>query len=74
VFAELVADIRTRNGISLKSEVRQTYVTVPPLPVNFVVFRAESLLDRTARFADRCCHHLGQVINGLFHVQVASVQ
>jgi hypothetical protein len=48
VFAELVADICARNGISLKSEFRHTYVTVLPLLVNFVVFRADSLLNRTA--------------------------
>ncbi len=36
-FTELLADLHTRNGIVLKPEFRETsYVTVPPLPVNFV--------------------------------------
>ena len=36
-FTELLADLRARNGIALKPEFRETsYVTVPPLPVNFV--------------------------------------
>lgn len=36
-FAELLSDLHGRNGIALKPEFRQTsYVTVPPLPVNFV--------------------------------------
>jgi WD40 repeat protein len=36
-FTELLADLHARNGIVLKPEFRETsYVTVPPLPVNFV--------------------------------------
>ena len=36
-FTELLADLHARNGIALKPEFRETsYVTVPPLPVNFV--------------------------------------
>src|SRR5271166_5766862 len=36
-FTELLADLHSRNGISLRPEFRETsYVTVPPLPVNFV--------------------------------------
>src|SRR5271165_3743557 len=36
-FTELLADLHARNGVVLKPEFRETsYVTVPPLPVNFV--------------------------------------
>jgi WD40 repeat protein len=43
VFTELLADLHARNGIALKPEFHETsYVTVPPLPVNFVE-RPESL-------------------------------
>lgn len=35
-FAELLEDLHARNGIEFKEEFRQTYVTAPPLPVNFV--------------------------------------
>jgi WD40 repeat protein len=36
-FTELLADLHVRNGVALKPEFRETnYVTVPPLPVNFV--------------------------------------
>ncbi|HVH72616.1 MAG TPA: NB-ARC domain-containing protein, partial [Candidatus Dormibacteraeota bacterium] len=35
-FAELLGDLRSRNGIELKQKFRQTYVTAPPLPINFV--------------------------------------
>ncbi len=36
-FTELLADLHARNGIALRPEFRETsYVTVPPLPVNFV--------------------------------------
>jgi hypothetical protein len=41
-FNELLGDLRVRNGIELKKEFRQTYVTAPPLPVNYVE-RPESL-------------------------------
>jgi hypothetical protein len=42
-FTELLADLHARNGIALRPEFRETsYVTVPPLPVNFVE-RPESL-------------------------------
>jgi hypothetical protein len=35
-FNELLGDLHVRNGIELKTEFRQTYVTAPPLPVNYV--------------------------------------
>jgi NB-ARC domain/WD domain, G-beta repeat/TIR domain len=35
-FNELLGDLHVRNGIELKKEFRQTYVTAPPLPVNYV--------------------------------------
>ena len=35
-FAELLEDVRAGNGVPLKEAFRQTYVTAPPLPVNFV--------------------------------------
>jgi NB-ARC domain/TIR domain len=35
-FNELLGDLHVRNGIKLKKEFRQTYVTAPPLPVNYV--------------------------------------
>jgi hypothetical protein len=35
-FQELLQDIRGRKGVKLKEEYRQTYVTAPPLPANFV--------------------------------------
>jgi hypothetical protein len=35
-FNELLQDIRGRKGVELKEEYRQTYVTAPPLPDNFV--------------------------------------
>src|SRR5580704_1664850 len=36
-FTDLLGDLHARNGIALKPEFRETsYVTVPPLPVNFV--------------------------------------
>ena len=35
-FKELLQDIRGRKGVELKEEYRQTYVTAPPLPANFV--------------------------------------
>jgi hypothetical protein len=35
-FGELLGDIDSGNGVPLRQEFRQTYVTVPPLPVNYV--------------------------------------
>jgi len=36
-FKQLLGDLHARNGIALRPEFRETsYVTVPPLPVNFV--------------------------------------
>jgi hypothetical protein len=35
-FDELLGDLHARNGIEIKKEFRQTYVTAPPLPVNYV--------------------------------------
>ena len=35
-FAKLLEDIHARSGVPLKEAFRQTYVTAPPLPVNFV--------------------------------------
>lgn len=35
-FEKLVADIGRRAGVVLKPEYRETYVTAPPLPVNYV--------------------------------------
>ena len=35
-FAKLLEDLHARKGIKLKPRFRQTYVTAPPLPVNFV--------------------------------------
>jgi hypothetical protein len=43
-FTELLADLHARDGVILKPEFRETsYVTVPPLPVNFVE-RPEALV------------------------------
>jgi tetratricopeptide (TPR) repeat protein len=35
-FNELLGDLHNRKGVPLREEFRQTYVTAPPLPVNFV--------------------------------------
>ena len=35
-FEQLLADIRHRNGVELKPEFRETYVTAPSLPANYV--------------------------------------
>jgi WD40 repeat protein len=35
-LGELLGDIYSGNGVALKQEFRQTYVTMPPLPVNYV--------------------------------------
>ena len=40
-FPKLLEDIRQRTGVPLVYEYRQTYVTVPPLPVNYVERRRE---------------------------------
>ena len=51
-FQELLQDIGDRAGVKLKEEYRQTYVTAPPLPVNFVE-RPEALEAlRDALFAE----------------------
>jgi WD40 repeat protein len=41
-FRQLLEDIYARSGILLKEAFRQTYVTAPPLPMNYVV-RPEAL-------------------------------
>ena len=41
-FKQLLEDIAQQKGIELKEQYRQTYVTAPPLPVNFVE-RSEEL-------------------------------
>jgi WD40 repeat protein len=58
-FTELLADLHAGNGVALKPEFRETsYVTVPPLPVNFVE-RPEALAAlRDALISDDGCRHI----------------
>lgn len=35
-FGELLEDLHAHKGIELKEQFRQTYITAPPLPVNYV--------------------------------------
>jgi hypothetical protein len=51
-FQELLQDIGARAGVKLRKEYRETYVSAPPLPVNFVE-RPEALEAlRDALFAE----------------------
>lgn len=57
-FTELLGDMHARNGIVLKQSFRQTYVTAPPLPVNFVE-RPEALIAlRNALITDEGGRHI----------------
>jgi hypothetical protein len=52
-FKELLQDIRGRKGVELKEEYRQTYVTAPPLPANFVD-RPEALVVLAQGLSKHC--------------------
>jgi hypothetical protein len=57
-FAELLEDIHARSGVPLKEAFRVTYVTAPPLPVNFVE-RPEALTAlRDALITDGSGRHI----------------
>ncbi|MBV8808774.1 MAG: TIR domain-containing protein, partial [Acidobacteriaceae bacterium] len=47
-FAELLNDIAHRNGIALKPEYRETYITAPPFPPNYVERPQELIALRNA--------------------------
>jgi WD40 repeat protein len=51
-FPRLLEDIRQRTGVAIANEYRQTYVTVPPLPVNYVERRRELEALRNAVLDD----------------------
>jgi NB-ARC domain/TIR domain len=63
---ELLQDIRGRKGVELKEEYRQTYVTAPPLPANFVD-RPEALeVLRNALITDGESRHIAlTALNGM---------
>jgi hypothetical protein len=65
-FKELLEDIRGRKGVELKEEYRQTYVTAPPLPANFVD-RPEALKAlRNALITDGESRHIAlTALNGM---------
>jgi WD40 repeat protein len=51
-FPKLLEDIKQRTGVPLVHEYRQTYVTVPPLPTNYVERRRELEALRNAVLSD----------------------
>lgn len=56
---ELLTDLRDRNGVPLKEEFRVTsYITVPPLPVNFVERPEAVAALRNALMADDGGRHV----------------
>jgi hypothetical protein len=65
-FEELLQDILGRKGVELKEEYRQTYVTAPPLPPNFVD-RPEALEAlRNALITDGESRHIAvMALNGM---------
>jgi hypothetical protein len=57
-FGELIEDIHADRGVPLKEAFRETYVTAPPLPMNYVA-RPEALTAlRDALIADGCARHI----------------
>jgi WD40 repeat protein len=57
-FTEVLSDLHTRNGVPLRREFQQTYVTAPPLTVNFVE-RPEALAAlRDALITDDGGYHI----------------
>jgi hypothetical protein len=57
-FEKLLESIGVRDGVFLKSEYRYTYVTAPPLPVNFVERPLELAALRNALIADGDVRHV----------------
>jgi hypothetical protein len=57
-FEALLVNIGGRDGVYLKSEYRNTYVTAPPLPVNFVERAKELGALRNALIADGGGRHV----------------
>jgi WD40 repeat protein len=57
-LAEILEDIRAHKGVPLKEEFRETYVTAPPLPMNYVA-RPEALATlRDALITDGSGRHI----------------
>jgi hypothetical protein len=57
-FGELLEDIHADRGVPLKEAFRETYVTAPPLPMNYVA-RPEALTAlRDALITDGCGRHI----------------
>jgi hypothetical protein len=65
-FKELLQDTRGRQGVELREEFRQTYVTALPLPANFVG-RPEALESlRNALITDGESRHMAlTALNGM---------
>jgi hypothetical protein len=57
-FTEVLSDLHTRNGIPLRKEFQQTYVTAPPLPVNFVERHEALAALRDALITDDGGYHI----------------
>jgi hypothetical protein len=57
-FKKLLTSIGKRAGVFLKPEYRNTYVTAPPLPINFVERPAELAALRNALIADGGGRHV----------------
>lgn len=57
-FDELLKSILTRDGALLSAEYRSTYVTAPPLPVNYVERPTELAALRNALIADGGGRHV----------------
>ena len=57
-FEQLLEDIAKNKGIGLKEQYRQTYVTAPPLPVNFVERPVELQALRNALMGEGTGRHI----------------
>ncbi len=55
----LLKDIQSGNGVSLKRQFRETYVTVPPLPINFLDRPDAITALRNALITDDGASHIG---------------
>jgi WD40 repeat protein len=57
-FALLLKDLHAGKGVPLRGEFKQTYVTAPPLPVNFVERPDELAALRDALISEDGGHHI----------------
>ena len=57
-FGELLEDIHADRGVPLKEAFRETYVTAPPLPMNYVARPEAFTALRDAVITDGCGRHI----------------